>query len=162
MDKLAGLPPRMGHTPWRPGLCHPVDAARACRGARGITGCAARGEFRPVGSHRVVGALADDVLDYPAMQGMSPATAAISIGDKDLLHALSTTRVQPLSAETLQKLPTLLATLGALYWDVREPGLIYVVTAPDVLGKWSYSLTTERSSTRKNHYQYRKDGSEAH
>lgn len=136
MDKLAELPPRMGAQAIAAlAFAFPQVERELAAWIEGITTSASAGVFHATGSRRVVGALADDVLDFLAAQGISPATAAISISDRDLFHALRTAKVQPLTAETWRKLPSLLAAPEAIYWDNRNPGLVYVVQSPDGLGK---------------------------
>lgn len=83
----------------------------------------------------MVGAFAGDVLDFLQGRDIMPATAAISIGDADILHALRSAKVAPLPKEIWKRLPSLLASPAAIYWDLRKPGLVYVLEEPEVRGK---------------------------
>lgn len=83
----------------------------------------------------MVGAFGDDVLDFLQRQGVTPATAAISIGDADILHSLRSAKFAALPKEAWKRLPSLLASPAAVYWDLRKPGLVYVLEEPEVRGK---------------------------
>ena len=83
----------------------------------------------------MVGALDDAVLNFLAERGIAPATAAVTIGDKDLFHALRTAKVEPLPVSVWKRLPSLLAAPEAVYWDLQDPGLVYVLNEPEGMGK---------------------------
>lgn len=74
-----------------------------------------------------MGALGDDVLYVLEWQGKRPATAAITIRDNDLLHALHQAKAEPLPAYVLQKLTPLLLELQSVYFDETAPALVYVI-----------------------------------
>lgn len=136
MDKLAGLPPRMGASAIAAlAFAFPQVERELAAWIEGIAARARAGVYHATGGRRVVGALGDDVLDYLAAQGISPATAAISIGDRDVLHALRSAKANPLPVDVWAQLPSLLAQPEGIFWDTRKPGLVYVFPAPEGRGK---------------------------
>ena len=96
---------------------------------------AGRGDFRPTGARRVVGCLDDAVLAFlEGNVGVSPESAAITIEDSEILHLVRTAKKErgnALTTEEVSRLPSLLRSPGAVYWDKgvkgqkREPSLIY-------------------------------------
>ena len=80
-------------------------------------------------------ALGDDVLDFLAARGKSVATAATSIGDKNLLHALREVKKHQLSTKIGRNPPSLLASPESIYWDLHKPGLVCVLEGSEVRGK---------------------------
>ena len=61
-----------------------------------------------------------------------PENAAITIGDKDVLHLLrdaKKTRKQAVSESFVRNLPTELANAKAVLFDTEDPALIYVFEA---------------------------------
>lgn len=114
-----------------------------------VADAAGRGDFRPTGARRVVGCLDDAVLAFLEGMGSAPASAAVTIGDADLLHALRSSKVEPLPVAVWARLPSLLATPAGIYWDLRKPGLVYVLDEPEGKGKMivlvDYATRMERT-----------------
>ena len=93
---------------------------------------AASGEFKSTGERRKVGVFDKDVLAFLKAKGIELATDEISISDRDIMHALRTAKVDPLPVSTWKRLPSLLANPLAVYWDLRKPGLVYVVEYKEI------------------------------
>lgn len=74
-----------------------------------------------------MGAFSDAVVDFLQARNIIPTSAAISIADKDIIHGLRTAKNNPMPISTWVQLPSLLAKPEAVYWDLRNPGLVYVV-----------------------------------
>nr|DAR59368.1 MAG TPA: minor capsid component [Caudoviricetes sp.] len=136
MDKLADLPPSLGAEAVAAlAFAFPRVERELAEWIESVARQAEAGQFRATGARRVVGALAGDVLDFLRERDITPATAAISIGDADILHALRSAKVAPLPKEVWKRLPSLLASPAAIYWDLRKPGLVYVLDEPEGRGK---------------------------
>ena len=136
MDRLADLPPSLGAEAVAAlAFAFPQVERELAEWIESVARQAETGQFRATGARRVVGALADDVLDFLQGRDIIPATAAISIGDRDLLHALRSAKVAPLPKEVWKRLPSLLAHPAAVYWDLLNPGLVYVLDEPGGQGK---------------------------
>ena len=136
MDKLADLPPSLGAEAVAAlAFAFPQVERELAEWIESVARQAETGQFRATGARRVVGAFAGDVLDFLQGRDLMPATAAISIGDADILHALRSAKVAPLPKEVWKRLPSLLASPAAIYWDLRKPGLVYVLEEPEVRGK---------------------------
>lgn len=136
MDKLADYPPRLGAAAV-PALAFafPQVERELAEWIEGIAAQAEAGQFHATGARRIVGAFDDDVLTFLEGRGVLPASAAISVSDRDLLHALRTAKVEPLPVAVWKRLPSLLAKPAAVYWDLRKPGLVYVLEEPEGRGK---------------------------
>lgn len=136
MDKLADMPPALGaEAVTALAFAFPQVERELAKWIESVARQAETGQFRATGARRVVGAFAGDVLDFLQGRDIMPATAAISIGDADILHALRSAKVAPLPKEIWKRLPSLLASPAAIYWDLRKPGLVYVLEEPEVRGK---------------------------
>lgn len=136
MDKLIALPPRVGAAAVAElAFAFPQVERELGEWVDSVADRVQAGEFRATGARRVVGALDDDVLNFLAERDITPATAAIAIGDMDLLHALRTVKVAPLPASVWKRLPSLLRKPEAVYWDLQNPGLVYVLNEPEGMGK---------------------------
>lgn len=136
MDKLADLPPRMGASAISAlAFAFPQVERELAGWMQSFIDMAKDGVFHHTGARRVVGALADDVLEFLAVKDMNPQTAAISVSDRDMFHALRTAKVNPLPAEVWIKLPSILANPERIYWDLRKSGLVYVFPARTGHGK---------------------------
>lgn len=136
MDKLVDLPPHIGAAAVaKLAFAFPQVERELSDWIEAIAAQALAGEFKPTGARRVVGALDDAVLNFLAERGIAPATAAVTIGDKDLFHALRTAKVEPLPVSVWKRLPSLLAAPEAVYWDLQDPGLVYVLNEPEGMGK---------------------------
>ncbi|MEG2173132.1 MAG: hypothetical protein RRY29_07705, partial [Desulfovibrionaceae bacterium] len=94
------------------------------------------------------------VLEFLRGRGIAPATAAISLGESDIMHGLRSVKVNPLPVDTWKRLPALLAKPVAIYWDKQNPGLVYVLEAPKGQGKVivlvDYKTRVNRTQTRVN------------
>ena len=136
MDKLVDLPPHVGAAAVAElAFAFPQVERELSDWIEAIAAQALAGEFKPTGARRVVGALDDAVLNFLAERGIAPATAAVTIGDKDLFHALRTAKVEPLPVSVWKRLPSLLAAPEAVFWDLQDPGLVYVLNEPEGMGK---------------------------
>ena len=136
MDKLAFLPPRMGASAVTAlAFAYPRVERELASWIESVAAAAERGDFRPTGARRVVGCLDDAVLAFLEGMGSAPASAAVTIGDADLLHALRSSKVEPLPVAVWARLPSLLATPAGIYWDIQNPGLVYVLDEPEGKGK---------------------------
>lgn len=136
MDKLAFLPPRVGASAVASlAFAFPQVERELAAWMEGVADAAGRGDFRPTGARRVVGCLDDAVLAFLEGMGSAPASAAVTIGDADLLHALRSSKVEPLPVAVWARLPSLLATPAGIYWDIQNPGLVYVLDEPEGKGK---------------------------
>lgn len=149
MDKLAFLPPRMGASAVTAlAFAYPRVERELASWIESVA-AAERGDFRPTGARRVVGCLDDAVLAFLEERGMNVASAAITIGDADLFHALRSAKVEPLPAAVWARLPSLLANPAGVYWDLRKPGLVYVLDEPEGKGKLivlvNYAARMERT-----------------
>ncbi len=102
----------------------------------------------------MVGALDDEVLDFLAGRGITPASAAVTIGDKDLAHARREAKPHRLPESVWRRLPSLLAKPEAIYWDLEDPGLIYALNEPEGQGKMivlvDYRVKIARKQTMVN------------
>ena len=150
MDKLAFLPPRVGASAVASlAFAFPQVERELAAWMEGVADAAGRGDFRPTGARRVVGCLDDAVLAFLEGMGSAPASAAVTIGDADLLHALRSSKVEPLPVAVWARLPSLLATPAGIYWDLRKPGLVYVLDEPEGKGKMivlvDYATRMERT-----------------
>ena len=149
MDKLQDYPPRMGASAVAAlAFAFPQVEREMAGWIEGIAARAEAGEFKPAGVRRVVGAFDDEVLSFFEGRDVVPATAAISISDSDIFHALRTAKVAPLSESIWKRLPSLLAKPEAIFWDVQNPGLVYVLNEPEGKGKIvvlvDYAVRVER------------------
>ena len=136
MDKLATLPPALGaEAVTSLAFAFPQVELELAGWIDGIAQAAEAGKFKPTGARRIVGAFGDDVLSGLTDRGITPSTAAISISDADVLHALRTAKAAPLPLSVWKRLPTLLANPAAIYHDTQNPGLIYVLDEPEGQGK---------------------------
>lgn len=136
MDKLAHMPPALGAEAVAAlAFAFPQAERELADWIEGVARQAAAGEFRATGARRVVGAFGDNVLDFLRRKGVTPATAAISVGDEDILHSLRSAKFAPLPKEVWKRLPSLLANPAAIYWDLQKPGLVYVLDEPGGKGK---------------------------
>lgn len=136
MDKLVELPAEVGAAAAAAlAFAFPQVERELAGWVESIAEQAREGEFRPAGSRRVVGALDDEVLAFLSGRGTVPATAAITIGDRDLFHALRTAKVEPLPEAVWKRLPSLLANPEAVYWEKQDSGLVYVLNEPEGMGK---------------------------
>ena len=84
-------------------------------------------EFHTANERCCVGALSEKILSFMMGLGRLPATTEISVGDGDIFHALRSSKVKPMPISMWKRLPELLASPEAVYWDKQKPGLIYVV-----------------------------------
>lgn len=134
MDKLADLPPKMGATAIS-ALAFPQVERELEDWIHSFIDMAKDGVYHATGARREVGVLGDDVLSFLAAKSLSPQAVEISVSDRDIFHALRTTKVNPLPAEVWMKLPSLLANPEHIYWDLRKSGLVYVFPAPTGHGK---------------------------
>lgn len=155
MDKLVTLPAEIGAAAVAElAFAFPQVERELAAWIDGITGRVVAGDFRTTGERRVVGAFADDVLRFLAGKGIAPATAAISISDADLTHALRTAKVEPLPPDVWKRLPTLLAEPEGIYWDRQNPGVVYVLDMEEGKGKVivlvDYYAKMERQKIRLN------------
>uniref|UniRef100_UPI0026183D9F hypothetical protein n=1 Tax=uncultured Desulfovibrio sp. TaxID=167968 RepID=UPI0026183D9F len=151
MDRLADLPPSLGANAVAAlAFAFPQVERELSEWIESVARQAETGQFRATGARRVVGALADDVLDFLQGRDIIPATAAISIGDRDLLHALRSAKVAPLPKEVWKRLPSLLASPHAIYFDKQNPGLIYVLDEPGEQGKIIVLVDYKAKIKRKN------------
>jgi len=151
MDKLADLPPRLGAQAVASlAFAFPQVEKELADWIEGIASQAEAGTFRATGARRVVGALDDAVLDFLQHRGITPATAAISMGDRDLLHALRTAKAAPLPVAVWKRLPSLLARPYAIYFDRQNPGLVYVLDEPEGQGKIIVLVDYKTKMARKN------------
>lgn len=150
MDKLVDLPPHVGAAAVAElAFAFPQVERELSGWIEGIAEQAQAGEFKPTGARRVVGALDDGVLNFLAERGIAPATAAVTIGDKDLFHALRTAKVEPLPVSVWKRLPSLLARPEAVYWDLQDPGLVYVLNEPEGMGKIVILVNYKEKINRK-------------
>ena len=84
------------------------------------------------GERRVIGAFSPRTVERLSDFDQFPENAAITIGDKDVLHLLrdaKKTRKQTLSESFVRNLPTELANAKAVLFDTEDPALIYVFDA---------------------------------
>lgn len=137
MDRLAFLPPRVGASAVASlAFAFPQVERELAAWMEGVADAAGRGDFRPTGARRVVGCLDDAVLAFlEGNVGVSPESAAITIEDSEILHLVRTAKKErgnALTTEEVSRLPSLLRSPGAVYWDKgvkgqkREPSLIYL------------------------------------
>lgn len=155
MDKLADLPPALGAEAVAAlAFAFPQVERELAEWIESVARQAETGDFRATGARRVVGAFGNDVLGFLQTRSITPATAAISIGDGDILHALRTTKKEPLPVEVWKRLPSLLTVPAAVYWDLLNPGLIYVLDEPEGSGKIvvlvDYATRVERKRVLTN------------
>lgn len=136
MDKLVTLPAEVGAAAVAELAFAFPQVERELGGwLEGITARVAAGDFRTTGERRVVGAFADDVLRFLEGKDLIPATAAISISDADLTHALRSAKVDPLPPGVWKRLPSLLVEPEGIYWDKQNPGVVYVLSMEKGKGK---------------------------
>lgn len=155
MDKLADLPPALGAEAVAAlAFAFPQVERELAEWIESVARQAETGDFRATGARRVVGAFGNDVLGFLQTRSITPATAAISIGDGDILHALRTAKKEPLPVEVWKRLPSLLTVPAAVYWDLLNPGLIYVLDEPEGSGKIvvlvDYATRVERKRVLTN------------
>tara|TARA_R110000796_G_scaffold11478_2_gene38155 strand:- start:65173 stop:66486 length:1314 start_codon:yes stop_codon:yes gene_type:complete len=84
------------------------------------------------GERRVIGAFSPRTVERLSDFDQLPENAAITIGDKDVLHLLrdaKKTRKQAVSESFVRNLPTELANAKAVLFDTEDPALIYVFEA---------------------------------
>lgn len=78
---------------------------------------------------RVIGAFSPRTVERLSDFDQFPENAAITIGDKDVLHLLrdaKKTRKQAVSESFVRNLPTELANATAVLFDTEDPALVYV------------------------------------
>lgn len=112
-----------------------------------IGGLQERKEFRGTGERCTVGTLTGKTLAFLGGRGVLPATAGISVSDRDLFHAMRSSKAHPLPLAVWKKLPELLAQPDAIYWDKQKPGLVYVVA--NSLGKFVILVNYQAKVQRK-------------
>ena len=150
MDKLAELPPSLGAAAAaKLAFAFPQVEREMAEWLEGIARQVQAGSYKATGSRRVVGALDDDILAWLKEHGIEPTTAAITIGDKDLFHALRAAKVKPLPLSVWKRLPSLLARPEAVYWDLRNPGFAYVLNEPEGMGKLIVLIDYKVKQNRK-------------
>ena len=136
MDKLVTLPAEVGAAAVAELAFAFPQVERELGGwLEGIAARVAVGDFRTTGERRVVGAFADDVLRFLEGKGLITTTAAISISDADLTHALRSAKVDPLPPDVWKRLPSLLVEPDGIYWDRQNPGVVYVLSMEEGKGK---------------------------
>lgn len=93
----------------------------------------ARAGYRAKGEHRVIGALSPRVVAHLEAAGHAPASAAVIVTDKDVLHMLRDAKQaakKSVAQASLRHLPRILGKPVAVLWDKRDPGLLYVFDPP--------------------------------
>lgn len=109
---------------WIDGLDAQLTAASTARAA-GRAGP----PIRTTGERRVVGALSQRVLDALAGLGHVPASGAITLADKAVIHMLRDAKAgrgAAIDIAQLRDMPRLLAAPKAVLWDDQDPALVYV------------------------------------
>lgn len=92
---------------------------------------------KPKGERFNVGALTPDMVDFLAAKGYAPDAAAVSLGDRQLSHALRDSKHNPLPLDAWLALPDGLDKPQAVLWDLqtlqegRPPALVYVYRTQD-------------------------------
>lgn len=84
------------------------------------------------GERRVIGAFSPRTVERLSDFDQFPENAAITIGDKDVLHLLrdaKKTRKQTMPESFVRNLPTELANARAVLFDTEDPALVYVFDA---------------------------------
>lgn len=155
MDKLADLPPKMGAAAISAlAFAFPQVERELEDWIHSFIDMAKDGVYHATGSRRVVGALSDDVLKFLETRDIRLQTAAISISDMDIFHAMRTAKVNPLPKDIWMKLPSFLTEPESIYWDIRKPGLVYVFPSLKGYGKIivliNYSTVVEREKIVTN------------
>lgn len=133
LGTLAGMPPELAGMAYRanPGL---AGQAAGEFGAW-LDGIAAA-RTKPRGDVRPVGVLDRGVVERLTALGHPPASAAVSISDRQVAHALRDTKTaartaddlpKALSLPDLRRLPEIIARPEAVYWDSRTSAVLYIV-----------------------------------
>lgn len=129
MDKVVNLPPALGAQAV-PALAAALPAVEKDLSTwiQDIVQNAQAGNFRAKGERRIVGALSPAQLDFLARleKPILPSTAAISIADKDILHAQRSSKKNALSPQDMALIPKALHAPRAKLWDKQQPGFVYV------------------------------------
>lgn len=106
---------------------------------------------------RVVGFLEPELLDASQERGLEPASAAIEILDKDILHLLRPAKVREgkaVSKDALLRLPEVLESPSAVLYDKRHHNLVYAFDpeGEDRNGKFivEVGLETKVQNGRRN------------
>lgn len=141
MDKLVTLPPSIGaEAVTALAFAFPQVERELATWIEGVSAKVDAKDFRATGERRVVGAVGNDVQGWLKEKfTVALETAAITVSDKELMHFLRTAkeaRGNSVPVEYLKRLPELLSTPDAIYWDKgkegeksgerRPSGLVYV------------------------------------
>lgn len=96
-----------------------------------------RADPHPHAQLRHVGALTSDVVGQLTAKGLMPESAALSIRDEDILHALRDAKDQQLPDEFWHHLPSHMRAPDAILLDTtqKKPALLYVHKLPEGHGK---------------------------
>lgn len=87
------------------------------------------GKAKGQGKRQVVGAMSPNVLEKLADKEIFPASSAISIRDKDILHLLRDAKTQAgkaLPTDVVKRLPEVIGDPQAVFWDNENPALLYI------------------------------------
>lgn len=115
------------------------------------------GALRPTGNQLVIGAFAPETVTSLAARGIQLETSAISISDREFIHALRPPKAARGAAwpeSRLVNLPDLLRAPEAIYWDSQDGVLVYVwptdSKAAKAVIRVNYQVKSEGQKIRTN------------
>lgn len=97
------------------------------------------------GVSKSVGVIPDDVIVALTQEGLEPATAIITLQDKDVLHAIRDSKDNPLPLSFWQNLPSYLLNPEAVLLDTlqKDVAVLYIVDLGENHGKAVIRLNYE-------------------
>ena len=117
----------------------------------------ATGVLRPTGNQLVIGAFSPETLTRLAARGIQLETSAISISDREFIHALRPPKAARGAAwpeSRLRDLPELIQAPEAIYWDSQDGVVIYAWPTEDKAAKAiirvNYQVKSEGRKIRTN------------
>ncbi len=93
---------------------------------------AVNGRRQAQGEIRTVGYLSPTIVDFLEQAGHAPATAVVTVTDKDVMHMLRDAKDgRHVPAGILRLLPDKIASPKAVLWDTRNPAVLFVIDTPN-------------------------------
>ncbi len=116
------------------------------------------GQLKPQGQRRIIGALSPALIEALDKQNLPPASGAIGISDKSILHMVRDAKAgrgAALTHEMIENLPKTLTNPKAVLFDAKDAALIFV---EDIKGDSKAKIVTKINYRIKADKERRKAG----